>query len=107
MYLRNETGFFIVKIAGTVIACRGKRLLVAKCDAGQLPPLYTSVSDMENHPVGKIVDLYGSVSKPYVTILCYGEASNSLVNQELYVIPDTKPEQKFRKQKGYWKKHGN
>ena len=95
-----------MKLAGTVIARRGKRLLVAQCDAGQLPPLYTSVCDAENRMVGKIVDLYGSVSKPYATILCDGEASESLVNQDLFVIPDSKPGQKFRQQKRNWKKHG-
>ncbi|HJJ47204.1 MAG TPA: Gar1/Naf1 family protein [Methanocorpusculum sp.] len=95
-----------MKLAGTVIAHRGKRLSVAQCDAGQLPPLYASVCDAEKRPIGKIVDLYGSVSKPYVTILCDGEASKSLVNQKLYVIPETKPERKARQQERNLKKHG-
>ena len=60
----------MAKIAGKVVAKRGKRLLIAECDAGQLPPLYISVADETNRLVGKIVDLYGSVAKPYVTVLC-------------------------------------
>lgn len=90
-----------MKLAGKVVALRGKRLLIAKCDAGQLPPLYTSVADETEKLVGKIVDLYGSVARPYVTILCAGESSAHIsVGDELYVIAESKPEkprQKFRR----------
>jgi len=89
------------------VACRGKRLLIAKCDAGQLPPLYTCVCDSENKKIGRIVDLYGSVSKPYVTILSESDAILSLVGKELYIIPETKPEENMHRQKKRWKKYGN
>lgn len=95
-----------MKLAGDVVACRGKRLVVARCDAGQLPPLYTSVCDSQNKSIGRIVDLYGSVSKPYVTILCNEEATPSLVGQELYVVPETKPDVNTHHQKKKWNKYG-
>lgn len=98
-----QQGFGITKIAGKVVAVRGKRLLIAECDAGQLPPLYISVADETNKPVGKIVDLYGSVAKPYVTVLCGENASDVLPGTILYAIPESKPEPKkknFRRQNG-------
>ncbi len=81
-----------MKIAGKVVARRGKRLLIAECDAGQLPPLYISVADETNKPIGKIVDLYGSVARPYVTVLCGEDAGEIQPGMTLYSIPETKPE---------------
>jgi len=89
------------------VACRGKRLLIAKSDAGQLPPLYTSVCNIQNEKVGRIVDLYGSVSKPYVTILCENDVNSSLIGQELFVVPEIKSDEKIHHQKKRWKKYGN
>lgn len=91
----------MMKIAGKVVAKRGKRLLIAECDAGQLPPLYISVADETNQPVGKIVDLYGSVARPYVTVLCGETVSDVLPGTILYAIPESKPEPRkknFRRQ---------
>ena len=91
----------MAKIAGKVVAKRGKRLLIAECDAGQLPPLYISVADETNRLVGKIVDLYGSVAKPYVTVLCDEDGLEVLSGTILYAIPESKPEPRkknFRRQ---------
>ncbi len=88
-----------MKLAGNIVALRGKKLLIAACDAGQLPPLYTSVADDKNQPVGTIVDLYGSVARPYITILCSREIPAEIsVGDCLYVIAESKPEKpvKFR-----------
>lgn len=92
-----------MKFAGKVTARLGKRLAVAESDAGQLPPLYTEVADKTNKPVGKIVDLYGSVSHPYLTVLCTEEASGNIAEgDELYVIAETKPEKNKKKfNRGY------
>lgn len=91
----------MAKIAGKVVAKRGKRLLIAECDAGQLPPLYISVADETDCLVGKIVDLYGSVAKPYVTVLCGEDGLEVLLGTVLYAIPESKPEPRkknFRRQ---------
>ncbi len=91
----------MAKIAGKVVAKRGKRLLIAECDAGQLPPLYISVADETDRLVGKIVDLYGSVAKPYVTVLCGEDGLEVLPGTVLYATPESKPEPRkknFRRQ---------
>lgn len=89
-----------MKSAGIVTAHLGSKLLVARCDAGQLPPLYAEVTDSTNRSVGKIVDLYGSVGKPYITILC-GTGVRPDIGCEVYAVPGTKPEhgKKYRRSK--------
>lgn len=79
-----------MKFAGDVTAVLGRRLLVVRSDAGQLPPLYSEVADEQSHPIGKIVDLYGSVARPYLTVLC-NDGVRAGVGESLYVIPDSKP----------------
>lgn len=88
-----------VKFAGSVTAVLGRRLLVVKSDAGQLPPLYTGVADERERPVGTIVDLYGSVARPYLTVLC-NDGGFADVGDNLYVIPESKPEN-FGKKRHY------
>ncbi len=93
----------LVKFAGKVTAVFGKRLLIVESDAGQLPPLYTGVANEENQPVGKIVDLYGSVGHPYLTVLC-NDGIRADVGDSLYVLPETRPEKpgkKHRHTSGY------
>ncbi|MDV0443730.1 hypothetical protein McpCs1_11100 [Methanocorpusculaceae archaeon Cs1] len=85
-----------MKFAGSVTAVLGRRLLVVRSDAGQLPPLYTGVADAKNRPVGRIVDLYGSVSRPYLTVLC-NEGVCTGIGDDLYVIPESKPEMPGKK----------
>lgn len=84
-----------MKFAGKVTAVLGQKLLVAQSDAGQLPPLYSEVANSNEEPVGKIVDLYGSVANPYLTVLCKDGVSAE-VGEELFVLPNTAPE-KFGK----------
>ncbi len=85
-----------MKFAGSVTAILGRRLLVVRSDAGQLPPLYTGVANEANRPVGRIVDLYGSVSRPYLTVLC-NDGVCAGIGDNLYVIPETKPEKPGKK----------
>lgn len=93
-YAKNpETG--MAKSAGVVTAHLGSKLLIAQCDAGQLPPLYADVADGSDCPVGKIVDLYGSVGKPYITVLC-GDNKRPDIGDEIYTVPDTKAGHKKR-----------
>lgn len=95
-----------MKIAGKVVARRGKRLLILECDAGQLPPLYINVADEANNPIGKIVDLYGSVSKPYVTVLENDDAGEIETGSTLYVIPEplsTPRKKNYHRQNNYRK----
>lgn len=87
-----------MKSAGIVTSHLGSRLLIVESDAGQLPPLYTCVADKFEKPVGKIVDLYGSVSRPYLTVLCGEKGAEDIsVGDELYVIAETKPDKSKKK----------
>ncbi|WP_319379303.1 Gar1/Naf1 family protein [uncultured Methanocorpusculum sp.] len=82
-----------MKFAGNVVSRLGRRLLIVESDAGQLPPLYTEVADEQSRSVGKIVDLYGSVSRPYLTVLCSTDSSVGVhAGDKLYVISATRPE---------------
>jgi RNA-binding protein len=48
-------------------------MLIIRCEAAQLPALYSVVSDHRMKPVGKILDLFGSVKAPYASVLCTGK----------------------------------
>lgn len=91
-----------MKFAGEVTAVLGRRLLVLRSDAGQLPPLYSEVADAESRTVGKFVDLYGSVARPYLTVLC-NDGVLAGVGDSLYVVPGSKPDlpKKRRQVSGY------
>ncbi|RQD81141.1 MAG: RNA-binding protein [Methanocalculus sp. MSAO_Arc2] len=62
-----------MKFAGRILSICGHRLLVAECDAGQLPPLFGDVVNSRMKPVGRIVDLYGNIASPYATIVCQND----------------------------------
>ncbi len=53
----------------------GERVLIIQCDAAQLPPLYSEVTDRRMKPVGKIQDLFGNVKAPYAAVLCREKCS--------------------------------
>ncbi len=59
-----------MKVVGRAVNTVGKRILIIRCDAAQLPPLYSEVTDRRMKPVGKIQDLFGNVKAPYAAILC-------------------------------------
>ena len=50
----------------------GSRILIIQCEAAQLPGLYSEVIDRKMQPVGKIVDIFGNIKKPYATVICRG-----------------------------------
>jgi RNA-binding protein len=54
---------------GSVLHRPGKRLLLIQCDASKLPRLY---SDRRLRAVGKVVDIFGNIERPYAAVLCYG-----------------------------------
>jgi RNA-binding protein len=53
----------------------GNRMLIIRCDAAQLPPLYSEVTDRRMKPVGKILDLFGNVKAPCAAVLCREKCS--------------------------------
>jgi len=46
--------------------------LLIQCDASQLPRLYSDVVDRRLRAVGKVVEIFGNVERPYAAVLCSG-----------------------------------
>jgi len=46
--------------------------LLIQCDASKLPRLYSDVVDRRLRAVGKVVDIFGNIEKPYAAVLCEG-----------------------------------
>jgi RNA-binding protein len=76
----------------------GSRTLIIQCEAAQLPGLYTDVTDRKIQPVGRIVDIFGNIKKPYATIICPGRC-DIRQNDRLYAKAVTES-------KGYRPVHG-
>lgn len=64
-----------MKVVGRAMGTIGDRMLIIQCDAAQLPPLYSEVSDRKMKPVGKILDLFGNIKAPYAAVLCKGKCT--------------------------------
>ncbi|MFA5267353.1 MAG: Gar1/Naf1 family protein [Methanoregula sp.] len=64
-----------MKVVGRAMSVIGNRMLIIQCDAAQLPPLYSEVTDRKMKPVGKIQDLFGNVKAPYAAVLCREKCS--------------------------------
>ena len=56
---------------GSVLHRSGKRLLLIRCDASKLPRLYSEVVDRRLRAVGKVVDIFGNIERPYAAVLCH------------------------------------
>jgi RNA-binding protein len=76
----------------------GSKMLIIQCEAAQLPGLYSEVADRKMQAVGKIVDIFGSIKKPYATVICRGRCDIQ-PNDKLYAKGATEP-------KGYRPVHG-
>lgn len=57
--------------------------MVINCDAAQLPRLYSDVVDRRQKPVGKLVEIYGNIKKPYATVSCRS-TKNRIAGEKLY-----------------------
>jgi RNA-binding protein len=64
-----------VKVVGRAMSTIGDRMLIIQCDAAQLPPLYSEITDRKMQPVGKILDLFGNIKAPYAAVLCKGKCT--------------------------------
>ncbi|MGA2919188.1 H/ACA ribonucleoprotein complex subunit GAR1 [Methanoregula sp.] len=64
-----------MKVVGRAMSTIGDRMLIIQCDAAQLPPLYSEVTDRKMQPVGKILDLFGNIKAPYAAVLCKGKCT--------------------------------
>lgn len=72
-----------MKTVGRIVRACGGRMLVVAVDAAQLPPLYTAVVDRRHRPVGRVVDLFGNVKRPYAAVLCQDRCEHP-VGEKIY-----------------------
>ncbi len=52
--------------------------MLIRCDASKLPRLYSDVVDRRLRAVGKVVDIFGTIEKPYAVVLCRGPCALEL-----------------------------
>lgn len=64
-----------MKVVGRAMSTIGDRMLIIQCDAAQLPPLYSEITDRKMQPVGRILDLFGNIKAPYAAVLCKGKCT--------------------------------
>jgi RNA-binding protein len=96
-----------MNVVGRAVSTFGKRMLVIRCEAAQLPGLYSEVLDRNMNTVGMIVDLFGNVKEPYAAVVCRGCCSVR-PEEKLYAKVQAKPgkdREMHRKQQVHWKQH--
>jgi len=59
-----------VKYVGYSTHVCDRRLLILRCEASALPPLYGDVVDRRLRRIGVIVDIFGPVKAPCAAVLC-------------------------------------
>ena len=89
-------------MVGRAVSTFGKKILVIRCDAAQIPGLYTEVVDRKMEPVGKIVDLFGNVKAPYAAVVCQGPCSVQ-PDEKLYAKDLAKPGKDRQVYRKRWK----
>ena len=89
-------------MVGRAVSTFGKKILVIRCDAAQIPGLYTEVVDRKMEPVGKIVDLFGNVKAPYAAVVCQGRCSVQ-PDEKLYAKGLEKPGKDRQVYRKRWK----
>ena len=73
-----------MKAIGTAIHTVGTRILVMRCDPAQLPKLYADVVSRRLKPVGKVVEVFGSVAAPYAAVYCRDDCRMA-VGEKLFI----------------------
>jgi len=66
----NFPGMSLLKFAGIVQYIVNDHMIVAKCDAAQLPPLHAEIIDRRHKKAGKLVEIFGNIKSPYALIWC-------------------------------------
>jgi len=79
-----------MNVVGRAVSTYGRRMLVIRCDAAQIPGLYSEVVDRNMEPVGMIVDLFGNVQAPYAAVVCRGKRPIQ-PEEKLYAKGQAKP----------------
>jgi RNA-binding protein len=77
---------------GLILHISPSRNLIAKVD--NIPRIGETVVDENLKPVGKVFDILGPVSSPYVAIRPTVHGLERLVNKPVYVIPSRRRKEK-------------
>jgi rRNA processing protein Gar1 len=70
---------------GHVLHVSNTKNMILKAE--NIPRIGDSVSNEKLKPVGKVFDVFGPTSSPYVAVKPHINSPEQLVNQVLYVIP--------------------
>lgn len=73
----------LLKLAGIVQFIVNEHMIVAKCDAAQLPPLHADIIDRRHRKAGKLVEIFGNIKSPYAVIWCE-RPDNRTIGEKLY-----------------------
>jgi len=75
----------MVRAIGRVEQIKGKRMLIVRVDAAQLPRLYCTVIDRKWNPIGKLVEIFGNISTPYAAVICTTSDCTALVGEKVFI----------------------
>lgn len=75
----------MLKIAGHFAERIGERRILLRCEAGQLPKLYSDVLDRRFRKVGKLVEIFGNVESPYALVVCPNKCPQVKAGEKLYI----------------------
>jgi RNA-binding protein len=59
-------------------------MLIVRIDAAKLPKLYSTVIDRKWNGIGKIVEIFGSVSAPYAAVICTSSDCTTLIGEKVF-----------------------
>ncbi len=82
---------------GRVLHISSSKKAVLKAE--KLPRIDDKIVDERMEPVGRVFDIFGPVSSPYVSVKTTVKDPDRLVNCVLYTIPSSKPRKKRRKRR--------
>lgn len=86
----------VLRRIGHVLHLSSTRNIIVKAE--NVPRIGDKVANENLQPVGKVFDIFGSTSSPYVVVKPSIRSPEQLVNHVLYVIP-SKTGRKMRKKK--------
>jgi len=75
----------MLKLAGNFTERIGDRRIILRCEAGQLPKLYSDVKDRRFKKIGKIVEIFGNVESPYALVVCPERCPSVKIGEKLYI----------------------
>jgi rRNA processing protein Gar1 len=78
-------GKMVLHRIGHVLHVSNTKNMILKAE--NIPRIGDSVSNEKLKPVGKVFDVFGPTSSPYVAVKPHINSPEQLVNQVLYVIP--------------------